>query len=87
MSSSARTLGDFVDTDQIFENTFPLSVNGHTVEAVEPAVNIAGADDDVAFECTDCGEQFYPKADRVVDDQTYVENRFGQVPCRTDSVV
>jgi hypothetical protein len=87
MSSSASTIGDFVDQDSIINQSFPVSVNGHTVRATEPEVHVAGADEDVVFECEDCGEKFHPKADRAVSDVTYVENRFSMTPCRTESIV
>lgn len=83
MSQSQRsTLTDF-STDQ--DSQWPVEVNGHTVVRVTPETPASGSgDDDLAFECEDCGERIRIPEDRAVPDHEYAANRFSTLACSTD---
>ena len=67
------------DTD---ESQFPVKVNGHTIQRINPEGAAYGsADSNVQFVCDHCGEQINPYQGRTITDAEWAENYFDVLPC------
>lgn len=66
---------------------WPLSVNGHRVYPTAPETIVRGGDDELAFECVECGEHIIPPSPekRSVSDRQWASNRFETIVCEADS--
>lgn len=62
---------------------WPLATNGHRVYPTTPNTVVRGGDDDLAFECADCGEHIIPPSPekRSISDRQWAANRFETVSC------
>jgi len=92
IESTSTNLTEFVETpDDPTESDsdhWPVHANGHNVIRVKPTQRVTGSgDQDLAFECTLCGECIHIPEDRAIPDHEYAANRFSLSPCSTtDSV-